>query len=92
MELPEMYPQPLYPEGTPEYEAYRAELQTKLDAWVQRWKDVDPLSFDYYTVERKLGGKGYSPYGRRSRKDLGITEEDAELLLKHLSEDKEEKA
>lgn len=87
MELPEMYHQPLYPAGTPEYEAYRAELQTELDAWVERWKDVDPLSFDYGTVERKLVDKGYSPYGRRNQKDLGLTEEDAEMLLRHLNGD-----
>lgn len=77
-----MYHQPLYPEGTPEYAAYKAELTEELRKWVA---GEPPYA-------REAEEEPYSPYGRRSQKDLGLTEEDAELLVRHLNEGKKEKA
>lgn len=80
MELPEMYHQPLYPTGTPEYAAYEAELKEELRKWVAG----EPP----YT--RDVEDEPYNPFGRRNVRDLGLTEEDVEALCRHLNKDKEE--
>jgi hypothetical protein len=79
---PEPQYMPRYPKGTPEYAAYEAELKEEL----RKWAAGEPP----YVSD--VEGEPYNPFGKRNTRDLGLTEEDAELLLRHLNEDKEEKA
>ena len=62
--------EPRFPEGTPEYEAYRTKLLEELGKFSRGESPYE------YTPE-----KPFTPYGRGCARALDITEEDMAVLL-----------